>query len=216
MVLAGNLTEYDGQKLTIVAPFTEDWLLAKQGITECTVILNDGRTLSHDQRKKIYATLTEISDYTGYTLDESKHTFKGLFIAKTGCEWFSLSDVDMTTARTFLTFLIDFCVEWGVPTADSLLYRSPDIARYIYMCVKLRKCAICGRKAEIHEWDVCGMGRNRKEISHLNQRVQPLCGGITGHHEECHRIGQKDFDEKYHITWVRLDENLPGRLKWKI
>lgn len=37
------------------------------------------------------------------------------FISRYGVEPFSLADVSVSTAREFISFLIDFCLEWHIP-----------------------------------------------------------------------------------------------------
>ena len=76
-------------------------------ITDVTLQLVDGRTLSPDQRRKIYATLRDISGYTGYTPEETKEVMKYVYITKTGCDYFSLSNCSMSAARDFINTLID-------------------------------------------------------------------------------------------------------------
>ena len=118
--------------------------------------LIDGRSISPDQRRKIYATLRDISDWTGYTPEETKAILKYDYIASEGVPYFSLSDVDMTTANGFLSHLIDFCIRHGVPTYDTpLLDRAPDVYRYLYSCLANKRCCITGRSAELHHVDAC-------------------------------------------------------------
>ena len=147
-----NATGYIGETIAnkgfcVFVPFPDTYLLDKRQINDCEVRLNDGRTISADQRKKIYATMRDIADYTGYTPEQVKALWKYDFIAQVGCDYFSLSDVDMTTANEFLNFLIDFCLEWDIPTQDSLLERSPDISRYLYSCIANKRCAVCGQRS---------------------------------------------------------------------
>ncbi|MFQ9151616.1 MAG: putative HNHc nuclease [Blautia sp.] len=56
--------------------------------------------ISIEQRKKAYATIRDISDYTGYLPEVQKEWLKYLHIANTGCRYFSLSDCSMDTARS--------------------------------------------------------------------------------------------------------------------
>lgn len=209
--IQGLITDYDGEILTIEALFPLKYLIEKQGVKDCEIRLNDSRHISTDQRKKIYATLRDISLWTGYCPDEVKDVMKYDFISKTGAEYFSLSNVDMTTAREFLTHLIDFCIEHGVPTDESLIERAPDVGRYIYKCLVEKKCCLSGQKAELHHLDAVGSGRNRKDIIHLGMEVLPLS---RKYHEECHRIGKKTFCEKYHVFGIRMDKELCGI--WKV
>lgn len=206
MTIKGYVSNYDGENLTIVAPFSDSYIIEKQQITECEIQLDDGRTISADQRKKIYATMRDIAEYTGHLPEEVKALAKYDFIAQTGSEYFSLSDCSMTTAREFLEYLIEFCVEQDIPTLDSLLDRTPDVSRYLYACLVNKKCAICGGKAELHHAeDRVGSGRNRKEIIHLGMRVMPLC---RMHHTECHTIGQQTFNEKWKVYGIKMDKYL--------
>lgn len=134
-----------------------------------------------------------------------------------GIDLFSLSPsnencASKELASDFIDWLVNLCVENAIPCMDTLLNRCEDIERYIYACVLHKRCAICGKKADIHEVETVGMGRNRRKIGHVGQLVEPLC---MGHHDECGRIGQKSFDELYHMQAIRLDEKLCERLGWR-
>ena len=179
--------------------------LLHKNVSKCEVMFDDGRRISADQRKKIYATLRDISQWSGYDPEYAKEIMKYEYISRTGVPYFSLRDTDMTTAREFLQFLIEFCVEQEIPTKDNLIDRSPDISRYIYCCLVFKKCCISGKKAELHHVDAVGMGRDRKEIAHLGYRVLPLS---RAYHTEAHTIGQKSFDEKYKVYGIKLDKRL--------
>jgi hypothetical protein len=204
--IKGYISECDDQCLTIIAPFNDPWLIAKRHITECEIRLDDGRRISADQRKKIYATMRDISNYTGHMPDEIKALAKYDFIASVGCNYFSLSDCSVTTANEFLTFLVDFCLQHDIPSMDNLIDRSPDISKYIYSCLAHKRCAVCGGKAELHHAeDRIGAGRNRNEITHTGMRAQPLC---RKHHNEAHTIGQLTFNKKYHIFGIKIDLDL--------
>jgi len=213
MQVSGRLTEIvDSQGFSVFVPFSDTYLLEKREMTRFEIRLDDGRTISAQQRKHIYATMRDISDYTGYTPEQVKALLKYDFIAKTGSDYFSLSDCDMTTANEFLNYLIDFCLEQDIPTLDSLLERSPDISRYLYSCLANKRCALCGKKSELHHSDHVGSGRNRKEIMHLGMRAEALC---RIHHTECHNTGQQTFDNKHHIYGIKLDKYLCEILKFK-
>lgn len=201
-----------GEGVTMFAPFADTYLVEKRQITEAEVRLDDGRTISADQRKKIYATLRDVSTYTGHTTEYLKDFFKAEYVAETGGDWFSLSNVDMTTANTFLELLIEHCIRWDIPCRGNMIERSPDVSRYLYACLIHKKCALCGGKAELHHVDAVGAGRNRKEILHLGMRALPLC---RNHHIEIHNIGRDTFCEKYHVYGIKIDEELCGIWKLK-
>ena len=60
-MLTGYIQSYDGSFITVVVPYDNDFLFEKQGITECEVTLLDGRRISAEQRRKIYATFKDIA-----------------------------------------------------------------------------------------------------------------------------------------------------------
>lgn len=203
---------HPNEGMTIFVPFEDTYILEKRQITEAEVRLDDGRTISADQRKKIYATLRDVSLYTGHATEYLKDFFKAEYVAETGGDWFSLSNVDMTTANTFLELLIEHCIRWDIPCQGNMIERSPDVSRYLYACLIHKKCALCGGKAELHHVDAVGAGRNRKEILHLGMRALPLC---RNHHIEIHNIGRDTFCEKYHVYGIKLDDGLCGIWKLK-
>lgn len=134
-----------------------------------------------------------------------------------GIDLFSLSPnnencASRELASDFIDWLINLCVENAIPCMDTLLNRCEDVDRYVYACVANRRCAICGKKADIHEVETVGMGRKRTNIGHIGQLVEPLC---REHHDEAGRIGQKSFDELHHLVGIRLDEKLCETLGWK-
>lgn len=213
MYAKGYISECDDKCITIIAPFDNSLILAKRNITECEIRLDDGRRISADQRKKAYALMRDISTHTGHMPDEIKALAKYDFIAQTGSDYFSLSDCDMTTAREFINYLIDFCLMHDIGTMDNLLEISPDVSRYLYSCMTYKKCCVCGKKAELHHAeDRVGTGRNRKEITHTGMRAQPLC---RKHHTEAHTIGQITFNEKYHVYGLTIDIDLCAIWKLK-
>lgn len=175
--------------------------IADRNVRDVALQLVDGRTLSPDQRKKIYATLRDISVYTGYTPEETKEVMKYVHIVSTGSGYFSLADCPMCVARDFINTLTDYCLKNGVITSDRLSDRTDDITTYLYQCMKHRKCAICGRDGEIHHWDAIGMGHDRRHYDDTANRKICLC---RMHHTIAHQKGVRDFQRDYHvygITW---------------
>lgn len=205
--MIGYISDYDGEILTIKVPYTDTGLLQQQGITQAEIRLDDGRTISAQQRKKAYATIRDIAIYTGYFPEEAKEIMKYYFIAETGEKYFSLSDCSMSTAREFISYVIDFCLEWNVPCRDNLLDRCDDVSRYLYSCLKYKRCCLCGKPAEIHhaEDSRVGMGRDRHEICHVGLNAFALC---RGHHTEAHAVPEAEFCAKYHIYPIKIDNTI--------
>ncbi len=210
-MIYGKIAKYDGQTLYIAAPFTEAWLLEKQGISEVELTLIDGRAISAEQRKKAYALFRDIAVHTGYTPEEAKLVLKADYIAATGASDFSLSDCDMTTARGFIDHIVELCLLHDIPCQDSLLERAEDIARYLYLCLVHRKCCICGKRAHVHHVDRLGMGANRNEMCHEGYEAMALC---WKHHKEAHdRFSKEGFNQQYHVFGIALDDFLCRKLK---
>ena len=178
------------------------------------IILPDGRRISPEQRRKVYALIGEVAEYvdgirSAGTIESAKKTLKMEFMLSRmeGMErrLFSLSDCDVTTARAFINFLVEFIIENDIPTRVPLIENCEDIAAYVYACLMNKKCAVCGRHADLHHVDAVGMGRNRKEICHIGMRALPLC---REHHTEIHSVGQEDFLKRYFLEPVKIDERI--------
>ena len=173
-------------------------------LTTGDLLLNDCRMISRQQQKKIYAMIGDISDYTGHHVEFLKSYLKCEYIKMYGGEWFSLGYVDMTTAKKFIEFILHICFEWEVPLKLNTVDLTRDVNNYLYLCLKYRKCAVCGCHADIHHHEnLVGMGMDRAKHNHIDSRFIALC---RVHHNECHNIGHKTFEDKYKITAIKLNE----------
>lgn len=179
-----------------------------------TVLWQDARRISPEQRRKAYALMGEIAAWSGDTPEHVKGALKVDFRAKTmegmQKQLFSLSDCDMTTARDFISFVIDFMLEYDVPSSRPLTEYAEDIEAYVYACAMHKKCAVCGRHAELHHVDRIGMGGNRNEMCHIGMHALPLC---RAHHQEAHQHGDQRLLDKYHLTPVIIDEPIARRYR---
>ena len=166
--------------------------------------VDDGRRISSEQRKKIYALCRDISDYTGHDVEDLKENIlKVGFMIKEDRDYFSLSDVDMTTARYFIEYILEFCFEWDVPLSDKTVVLAKEVNNYLYLCLKYRRCAVCGRYADIHHHEgLIGAGRNRAKHNHEESKFIALC---RTHHTECHTLGHKTFENKYKLAAIKLN-----------
>lgn len=212
----GKIKSYDETgAVVVVATYhdTERWL--RRNYKECLIVLKDSRTISHEQRKKAYALLNEISDYMGELPEYVKKLFKLKFIHDQmkglADEIFSLSDCDVTTAKEFITYLVEFIIAHDIPTKVPLVELCEDVKQYVYACALNKKCAVCGKKAELHHIDKIGMGNDRTEVSHLGRKALPLC---REHHGEMHDFPVEEFLEKYHLQPIKIDDKLCK--KWRL
>ena len=194
-----------GTELLITVPDRQIGnMLAEKSIKHAEMRLDDGRTISIEQRKKAYATIRDIADYTGYLPEEQKEWLKYLYISQTGGDYFSLSDCSMTTARDFISCILEWAIENGVPLSENAIERTDDIGRYLYYCLKARKCAVCGKDGEIHHEDAIGMGNDRRRIDDSNHKKICLC---RLHHTMAHQKGVKAFRECYKVYGIIFKED---------
>lgn len=164
---------------------------------------NDGRSITNEQRKKAYATIRDMAEWTGYPPEIMKEIMKYEFMIRTGEEYFSLSDCSMDLAREFISMLIDFALEHGIQLSDLGINRTDDIGRYLYSSIKHKGCAICGKLGEVHHVDTIGMGNNRKKVDDSDHRKICLC---RKHHSEAHNMGMTAFEEKYKVYGIVVKE----------
>lgn len=182
--------------------------------SDVEVAFCDGRNISPQQRRKTYALIHEISVWMGEHDEIAKKAMKLEFklnrMQGLQRKLFSLSDVDMTTAREFITFLIDFILENDIPTKQPLTSLCDDISKYVYSCLMTKHCAVCGLTSDLHHVDSIGMGNDRDDVHHMGRLALPLC---RNHHIELHNIGNNAFMEKYHLQAIKIDENICKKYK---
>lgn len=178
---------------------------------EVLVYWQDSRGRTLEQIRKAWALMGEIAEYQGQGKDdvyrEQSTAFSLKHLEILQGELFHLSTATVSTARAFINLLVEIIIEYGIPTKEPLYGLCDDLERYTYACLMNKKCAVCGRNAEIHhcEGSTVGMGRNRKTMVHLGLELMPLC---REHHRECHDIGQKAFNGKYHLQGIIADEKI--------
>ena len=155
---------YTKDKMVIAVADDVSGVIPYQDVTDVEIRLNDGRTISNDQRAKAYATIRDIADYTGHSPEYLKEWFKFDYLSKTGGEYFSLSDCTVSVARAYINHLIEFCIRYGVPIYhESLINRTDDIDKYLYYCLLYKKCALC----RIHHTEAHVREREFFERNHL-------------------------------------------------
>ena len=208
-MIKGTIKEIKGGKAVIMADInTRDYI--HKEYKECYVDYIDSRPLSDKQRKMCYALIGAIADYSGNSREEIKDYFKLEFwadkIDTLADKVFSLANAPKSLICEFQRFLIRFILENDIPTKKPLLEYVDDINHYVYMCLIHKKCAVCGRKAELHHIDTVGMGNDRTEAIHEGKEAMSLC---REHHSEYHQIGKQAFFEKYHFdSGVEIDKTI--------
>lgn len=180
-------------------------MLIRKEIKNAEMRFDDGRHISAEQRRKAYATIRDIADYTGYLPEEQKEWLKYLHIINTGCDYFSLSDCSIDTAREFINTILEYAISEGIPLSENAIERTDDIGRYLYYCIMNRKCAICGRPGEIHHEDAIGMGLDRRKIDDSDHRKICLC---REHHTVAHQMGVERFRKMYKVYGIIVKDDV--------
>ena len=120
----------DGTDLVVSVPDLKlGDMFQRKKIRNAEIRFDDGRHISAEQRKKAYATIRDISDWTGYLPEEMKEILKYQHMMRTGDAYFSLSNCSMDTAREFINTILEFALENGIPLSDNAIERTDDIGR---------------------------------------------------------------------------------------
>lgn len=172
--------------------------------------IDDGRHISRDQRAKIYALIGDLCDYTGDVPEEWKARFKFMTEAVFGTEQFSLADCSMTTANQMILIILNFLFKNDIPFKSKTWDSIPSDFPKQMLCLKNKRCVICGKKADIAHYTAVGSGRNRRTINHVGMYINTLC---REHHTQQHRIGAESFMELYHIKPIKVTEEIAKELK---
>ena len=170
---------------------------------EGLIVFRDKRSLSDKQRKLYRALLNDIFNWSGEDTDFLHDWFKEIYLLEHG-ERISTSN-DSSNSKTdmnnLLDIVIDFMLEWNVPFKKGYELLPKNEQWYLYQCCKHRKCAVCGKHADIHHIDAVGSGNNRNAVDHTKKLVIAIC---REHHNEAHNLGNQQFLNKHHLNGIYL------------
>lgn len=165
----------------------------------------DGRRITPNQRKKVYALINDLCDYTGDVPEYWKEKFKFMVETTFGVNHFSLSNCSMTIGNYMILTILNFLFEYDIPFKTKTWDSIPDDFPKQMLCIKNKRCVICGKPADIAHYNAIGMGRNRDKINHVGMYIMTLC---RIHHDEQHHYMKykklNDFFEKYHIKPIKV------------
>ena len=157
----GRLLKVQGNKVEIELDDefdfnkVERFANGKQPVVELNV--NDGRTITPDQRKKIWALLNDFCRYTGYSLDEAEILFKSLTRSKYNIEPFSLSDCSVTTGCLMIEAILEFLFDNDIPFQTKTWDSIPSwFKKTIIMFAKKNLCNLwktSGQSARSRRWN---------------------------------------------------------------
>jgi hypothetical protein len=199
----------DGRVL-IVSPMPE----GADG-TDVRLLWQDQDEITADQRKKIFAIVAEIAQWSAHDPEYVRKNLTADFL-RANIEQLQLSalslaisgNCDKGTASLFIDYLISFCLENAVPTSRPLQEYADDLEKYTYTALLHKRCLICGKKADLHHVSQIGAGYSRETKPQLGALVMPLC---RVHHTEYHSIGRTAFENRYHAVPVPMDKRIAGK-----
>ena len=174
------------------------------------------KKLTKAQNGLIHVLLKQFADELGWTMQDMKEYQKEQFALSRDLEKFSTASCDMEMANDFIAFIIEQALENEINLYvfnkhdnryKSILNIDKTTERYVIACLRAKTCAICGRKgADLHHWKTIASAAGAYENDDgLKTPFMSLC---RMHHNEFHEIGQKEFEEKYHIEGVWLNPQL--------
>lgn len=207
MKLWGRVVSVLGNKVTFAVESKEEAAklleLLNDGKPEAMLHVTDGRNVSPKQVRKAHAIIEDFRRFwVEPTIGDAKRVLKEAFYYDTEHEAFSFSNTDVTTARQFISYMIEMAIRFNVPLRQSANDIQDDIDVYMYQSLKYRSCVLCGKKADVHHIDTIGIGNNRDLVDHRQKRLIALC---RDHHQDAHQIGWPTFSKLHHVKGIILD-----------
>lgn len=209
----GKIAKINGNKLEIELDEVIDMYQVqrlsdgKQPTVEISI--SDGRRITPDQRKKIYALINDLCEYTGDVPEYWKEKFKFMVETIFKINEFSLSDCSVTIGNYMILVILEFLFEHDIPFKTKTWDAIPDDFPKQMLCLKNKRCVICGKPADIAHYNAVGAGRNRNKINHVGMYIMTLC---RDHHVEQHKIGINSFMNKYHIKPIKVTKEIAKEL----
>lgn len=212
----GKIIFQEGMCITLELEEDISRLLEQQESRTIALRVIDGRLISAKQRGKIFGITRDIARACGYfepfEWNEIRCVLQEEFCLKCEISSFSLSNCEKAVARDFISFLIDFCLRWRIPTSKPLRKYSDDFGKFLYLHLEHKICVVCGKPAQVHHVDAIGMGRDRDEIIHEGMPCVALCAEC---HSTAHTTGWETYAQKHHIAGLELDRYLCKKLGLK-
>ena len=190
-------------------------------LNNCPIVVNPVELRTQAQNSLIHVLIEQYAYELGCITSELKKHFKTEFSKATGIEDFETSKLDISTANKFISFIIDHALSNNInlyvynkhdKTFKNLLEIDEVANRYVIACLKSKKCVICNSDADLEHWDNVNQIGGNKYDDGLKGRFISLC---RKHHNEKHNTSREEFEKKYHIKGIYLNEKLVSELKEK-
>ena len=183
------------------------------GYIDVDLAFFDKNQRTQEQNKIMHCLFREISVWScGYDTPKEELEYKNYMKKQYSDKPFKTSKMTVTEATDFIAFIIEFCFQAGVPFRDKGINMTDDINKYLFLCLKYRKCAVTGRPGEIHHVDAIGMGRDRRQVDHSQHRLVCLS---REPHKQAHDMGWEEFAALHHIDGIRISSEQVKEIDYK-
>lgn len=212
MQLNGKIISFSGNQVVINLDDVTDWTSDELvQLPRIELEVDSAKEITIDQRKKAFAMLHDIAEYTGYSLRESEEMMKIRYISTLkNPKFFSLSDCRRETATDFIQFMINFCLEQSIPFTTKVFDEIQQSYALRCQLVMHRLCFVCGKPgADLDHVDTIGSGRNRRHVNQVGYEAWTLC---RKHHGRRHDMGVKSFAQKYQVKPIKLTADMIDKL----
>ncbi len=217
-LITSYITQDDGTTTVVISGVElgdKETLLLDNGFdVEVDVNVVDPFQITGKQRRKIFALVKDIEEYTGQPMDYMRHMFIEYVRTYYGYdERISLSNCTRTQANQVIEVILDWVFHNDIP----LNYKTSDLLKqdksFLYWSTVNRNCVICGKPhSDLAHHYAIGRGKNRKTMDHYGYEVLALC---REHHQSQHNMGVESFDKLHHLenSWISVDQRLNEMLK---
>ena len=183
------------------------------GYIDVDLAFFDKNQRTQEQNKIMHCLFREIAVWScGYDTPKEELEYKNYMKQQYSEKPFKTSKMTVTEATDFIAFIIEFCFQAGVPFRDKGINMTDDINKYLFLCLKYRKCAVTGRPGEIHHVDAIGMGRDRRQVDHSQHRLVCLS---REPHKQAHDMGWEEFASLHHIDGIRISSEQIKEINYK-
>jgi len=209
--IRSEVTKFDGDTITLKLHDDIDVdkvrELAVDGHYYTYLDFYEKDTITDLQRDHYFALIGDLHEFNGFPKDvldsQIRFEFMSYYLLD---EYPSLSRGSMrkSTASELIQFVIDYCIQNGIPFRKQQFYLTADTSRMLFALTMKRLCLVCGKEnSQLHHVDAVGAGRDRTKVDHTKHEFLMLC---PTHHQEIHTMKNKDFFEKYYVKPVKLNE----------
>lgn len=206
-----KLVRINGNKFEF--EFTEDVHLNNlerdgNGYINASIIFDDKRYITAEQRKHVFALCGDYADFVGYMKRDVVELYLFKFAESEGFNYMpSLAAEQMTReqASDLIDFIITDMIHHEIPFSKDVWYLTRESSKLLYALTMKRQCWICGKfGSDIAHVEAVGSGRDRRKIDHTKHHLMCLC---REHHNEQHASGIETFCDKYILKPIKLTDD---------